>query len=138
VAVEILFWSPLAGRKISFVDPEDEVSLGELVDLRYGYDSPEFQRDPTGFMKRIANVSEDQIANYLEIQYVMLRENKYNDKEASRIIDKLERTIYKRLGKLRELFARYPDLRVVYYSIDGGKYGSWVSPDFRNLLKPWR
>jgi len=134
--VDILFYSPSTGRKIWFVDSEENDSaLAYVVDWDYGYDSPGFKRNPTEFMRRLANITDEELDRFLDRLYVIYREFEMDEDEASEEVEKVEKRLRRKIDRLRELFARYPDLRVIYYSISGGRTEEWVGSGFKRMFK---
>jgi len=133
VVNEILLASRSTGKRFWFIDPEDQGNLGYLADPEDGYESDEFFINPTGFIRRIVNASEEDIEEQLDRQYVFCREMGMDEYEANREVEKAERKLRKRLEKLRDLFRRYPDLEVVYYNIGNWRKG-WVNPVYKRLF----
>jgi hypothetical protein len=133
---DILFYSPSTGRKIWFIDPEmNDTALAYVIDWDYGYNSPEFKRNPTEFMRRLANITDEELESFLDRLYVVYREFEMDEYEANDEVEKDEKVLRRKINRLRELFARYPDLRVIYYSVGGGRTEGWVGSGFKKMFK---
>jgi hypothetical protein len=113
--VRILFVSERAKKKLWFIDSDDDRSLTAIIDS--SYNSPEFRKNPTEFMRKLANISEKEINEYLDKLYVIYRNFGLNEYRADEAVNKVEEILREKLESLRRLFKEYPDLKVFYYIV---------------------